>query len=166
MLNFLKRMEGGLKLVTSSLVLALALLMVATVFFRYVLNKPIQWSDEISRLILVWITFLGAALATKSKKEIIVDVLDVVLTHRMKFVIHSFADVLTLIFMVYVFIYGLEMSEFSLMIKSDALRMPYTYFYAALPIGAFITIIYLCIRLVKRFQGKDEIEQIDSEGRA
>ena len=34
-----------------------------TVFMRYVLNIVPSWSEEIPRYLLVWITYLGAALA-------------------------------------------------------------------------------------------------------
>ncbi len=29
-------------------------------FFRYVLNTPLRWPEEVSRLLLVWLTYLGA----------------------------------------------------------------------------------------------------------
>jgi len=33
------------------------------VFFRYVLNQSLFWSEELARFLLVWLTFLGASSA-------------------------------------------------------------------------------------------------------
>lgn len=41
----------------------MALLVAAQVFFRYVLNNSIFWSEELARYMLVWISFLGATTA-------------------------------------------------------------------------------------------------------
>ena len=37
------------------------------IFFRFVLNDSLSWADEVAMLLLVWMTFLGAALAMRDK---------------------------------------------------------------------------------------------------
>jgi tripartite ATP-independent transporter DctM subunit len=56
-------MEGATILVMATEVVVVA----AGVFFRYVLNRPIAGSDEIADLILVWLTFLGGAVAQRRR---------------------------------------------------------------------------------------------------
>ena len=41
----------------------MALLVAAQVFYRYVLNNSLFWSEELARYMLVWISFLGATTA-------------------------------------------------------------------------------------------------------
>ena len=43
---------------------------VLQVMFRYFLKKPIAWTNELAGISLVWITFLGAALATIDESHI------------------------------------------------------------------------------------------------
>ena len=43
--------------------MAMAVIVGAQVFCRYVLNHSLFWSEELARLILVWLTFLGATVA-------------------------------------------------------------------------------------------------------
>ena len=40
---------------------AITILTLAQVFWRYILELPLQWSEEIARYCFVWVTFLGAA---------------------------------------------------------------------------------------------------------
>jgi len=40
------------------------------VFFRYILNNPIIWSEEVSRYTLIWLTMVAASVAIKEKKHI------------------------------------------------------------------------------------------------
>jgi TRAP-type C4-dicarboxylate transport system permease small subunit len=47
--------------VISGLMALITLLTLAQVFWRYVLEQPLQWSEELARYGFVWVTFLGAA---------------------------------------------------------------------------------------------------------
>jgi len=58
---------GGLLAVESGLVLA-------GVFFRYALNSPLYWAEEAARLLLIWLSFVGAALAFQRKQHLAMDV--------------------------------------------------------------------------------------------
>jgi TRAP-type C4-dicarboxylate transport system permease small subunit len=40
------------------------------VFYRYVLNSPIQWSEEVARYILIWLTMIAASIAIKTRSHI------------------------------------------------------------------------------------------------
>lgn len=58
---------GGLLALESGLVLA-------GVFFRYALNSPLYWAEEAARLLLIWLSFVGAALAFQRKQHLAMDV--------------------------------------------------------------------------------------------
>lgn len=51
------------------------LLNIIQVFFRYVLNNSLSWSEELARILFVWATYIGIAAVTRDKEQIIVDVL-------------------------------------------------------------------------------------------
>lgn len=38
------------------------------VFFRFVLNNPLSWSDELAIYTLVWITFIGGSMGVKTQQ--------------------------------------------------------------------------------------------------
>ena len=53
--------------------LALALTAALQVFCRYLLNYSLFWSEELARFLLVWLTFLGAAVAYQRGSHAAVD---------------------------------------------------------------------------------------------
>ncbi|MUK87640.1 TRAP transporter small permease subunit [Ornithinibacillus sp. L9] len=46
------------------------------VFFRFVLNAPLTWSEEAARYLNLWSVLLGAALAVKHRDHLRVDLVD------------------------------------------------------------------------------------------
>ena len=54
---------------------ATILTVAAQVFFRYLLHRPLVWTEELSGFLFVWMTFVGAALAVKDGTHIRVDLL-------------------------------------------------------------------------------------------
>ena len=51
------------KVATIGLVLAIAGVICAGVFYRYVLSDALSWSEEIAKFLMVWMTFTGAPIA-------------------------------------------------------------------------------------------------------
>lgn len=47
----------------------MSILVAVNVFFRFVLNASIYWGDEVALVLMVWLTFLGAAVATREKEH-------------------------------------------------------------------------------------------------
>lgn len=69
---YLRIKNGFNKALDISLVLilgAMSLLVAVNVFFRFVLNASIYWGDEVALVMMVWLTFLGAAVATREKEH-------------------------------------------------------------------------------------------------
>ena len=51
----------------------LAVILIAAVFYRYALNNAIAWSEEGSKYLMVWLTFLGAPIALRHAAHINID---------------------------------------------------------------------------------------------
>jgi TRAP-type C4-dicarboxylate transport system permease small subunit len=47
----------------------MAILVAVNVFFRFVLDASIYWGDEVALVLMVWLTFLGAAVSTREKEH-------------------------------------------------------------------------------------------------
>ncbi|MFR3118365.1 MAG: TRAP transporter small permease [[Clostridium] symbiosum] len=51
------------------------LLLIVQVFFRYVLNSPLIWSEECARYMFVWTVMLGLGYNVRTKNNISVSLL-------------------------------------------------------------------------------------------
>ncbi|MCJ7830675.1 MAG: TRAP transporter small permease subunit, partial [Desulfobacterales bacterium] len=64
-----------LRILVGSLFGVIVALTILQVFFRFALDSPLIWSEELARLLLVWVTFLGAAVICWDGTHLNVDTL-------------------------------------------------------------------------------------------
>ena len=68
--RFLEIVSTGVKWAMLAMASVIFVVICATVFTRYLLNLVPSWSEEIPRYMLVWITYLGAALCVHYQEHI------------------------------------------------------------------------------------------------
>ena len=90
---------------TSLVLLTIGLVVVLTmnVFMRYVLSKPLYWSEETSLFGIVFITFVGGAVLVRTKKNIAIPIIYEVLSKRLTTAIDVVTELLTLFVIGFVF---------------------------------------------------------------
>lgn len=86
-----------------------ALLVLATtwqVFSRLVLNSPVTWSEELAKMLFVWLSFLGAALVYGERGHMAVEYLARKFADATERKIAIFTHVIAFIFAALVFVWG------------------------------------------------------------
>jgi TRAP-type C4-dicarboxylate transport system permease small subunit len=123
------------------------------VFFRYVLNSSIGWSEEIVGFLLVWTTFSGAILAMDEGSHIGVDLLAEALPERFKWMLHLVIDLLVLVFLV-VFAYTSAILCIKLS-KNYAIsvQISMSVVYFILPFSGLLMMITIFKRVYQLFHG-------------
>jgi C4-dicarboxylate transporter, DctM subunit len=66
----------------ASVMLAIVVIMLANVFYRYVLSDAIIWAEDVCRVLLVWLTFLFAGAAFARGEMVAVEILTARLSPR------------------------------------------------------------------------------------
>ena len=140
-----------LRLLLAVLLGGLSLLMFVQVVMRYVFNSSIVWSEEVPRIMLIWLVFVGLATTMKGKHLII----DVVRERPWITVVSIIFKWALLIFFVY---YGTILT-----IKVSGQTMPITkisrsWQYAAAPVGAALALALGVDEILDLFRssGKEE----------
>ncbi|MBV9440722.1 MAG: TRAP transporter large permease subunit, partial [Candidatus Eremiobacteraeota bacterium] len=72
----------------------------AGVFTRYVLGKPLVWTDELATLVFLWLAMLGAVVAYRRGEHISLSVLVRRAGARARAVLETISSVVTLIFVI------------------------------------------------------------------
>ncbi len=124
-------------------------IVLTSVFFRYVLNHSLSWSDELVRYLFVWFTLIGSAITLREREHI-----------RVEYFAEKFPEHIRRICEITILI-GISLFHFFLIVTgfcwvwstrgtyTSALQWPLNiFFYAALPCSAILTLWYTLRRLV------------------
>ena len=136
------------------LVMASFGVLMAEVLLRYLIGSSMEWTDEISRLLLVWMTFTGIGLVILERKEIFARVFTQKLSPRTKNIWSLFIDLLVFGFNIFLVFFGLQMTHFSWDMKSESLELPFSFFYFSIPLGAILAAFYLAKRIRRGWAGE------------
>lgn len=124
------------------------------VILRYVAGSSLEGWDEIARLLLVWMTFTGIGVVIQDRKEIFVTTLRSRFSERGRRLWQLTLDVVAFLFNLLLIIGGVQMTGFAWSIRSESLELPFSFFYAAIPLGAFAALFYLGRRMIAAWRGQ------------
>ena len=145
--TFIRRLTW---LVERALILLSGLIFVVVflqVLFRYLLRQPLFWSEELPRYLLIWMSFLAAALAQKHDAHINITLCLAPLSTRTRQALKILTDAVILAFL-WVLIYsGSLVTSITAHHRSTALQLPMGLVYAALPVGAILMSLYLVLQI-------------------
>ena len=120
----------------------MAIIVAVQVFFRYVLNQSLFWSEELARFLLVWLTFFGASVAYYRKANPGIDILYSKMSPSIRkasaLLIHTASITL---FCVMIF-YGCQFAYFIRLQISPALQLPKWIILSIIPISGFILLVH------------------------
>lgn len=116
------------------------------VLTRYAFGSQADWSEELARFLLIWISLLGAAYASGQSMHLSIDLLMPKLTQASQRRLSIFIHVVILLFALTVMVIG----GFRLMYvtqvlgqRSAALQVPMYLVYAVVPLSGVIIICYI-----------------------
>jgi TRAP-type C4-dicarboxylate transport system permease small subunit len=161
--SLLDRISNGLnevvKYLAAVLLASMTIIVFLQVLFRYVLNHPLDWSEELGSFAFVWASLLGASIGLKRRENPRLDLIVNLFPRKMQRTIEELYNLAILFLLAVLFIYG---ARLTLSMKSQltaALEYSVSFVYAVLPISAAIMFIHLAIQTVGLFLNKNEEEK-------
>ena len=147
----LKRgLDRSLDILMIVLVVAITVLVLLQIIQRYVPIISIPWTEEMSRYLFVYLTFIGSSLLIKEKGHIVVDVLMERVPRRPRFVVYVLVELVVLAFL-YIFISGMQQLTLA-STEAVAASMQWfrlSYLYAGVWLGGILMFLYTTIELAK-----------------
>lgn len=120
------------------------------VIMRYVFNNSLSWSEELARYIFIWQIWLGTSISMKENEHICLDMLNSKLKGSAKLVLSLFANIVLLLFCVFLAKYGWDL-VYSMMTRGNrsvALRIPMWIIYLALPFSQLVVGLRIIGRII------------------
>jgi len=115
-----------------------------TVFTRYFLGKSFAWSEELIRYLIIWVSFLGAAIAYKEEGLVFFDMIVNAIKGKKRRNLLLFNNTITLIFIGYIFINSIQTIMMPSVAKqiSIGLQISMVIPFLAVPLGLGLMIIF------------------------
>ena len=137
----------------------MATLIFANVVIHNVFNKDLAWTVEFCELLMVWVTFLGGASATRRGAHMAIGEL----LQRLSSTPRMFADaaiqLVVLTTLGLLAWYGLGIAKAGMMSQLTVLGWPMATQYAALPVASVITMVFVAWDLFEIMQGRSHEER-------
>jgi len=119
------------------------------VFFRYVMQSPFMWTEEVARYLQVWMGFTAISIALRQDRHIKVEILPRLVPSVIAKVIGYLVDALIAFFFIVLLKQGYLMTVNNIMTAST-FQVSMSWILIAVPVAAALTLIQLFLNVVKR----------------
>ena len=128
---------------------AIIVSMTGGVISRYIFGSPFTWTEELGTFLFIWLSFLGAGIASAKKKHVVVDFLTEKIPVKYSNIVKLVLNFLIIVFLVLLAIGAVILQPKTSAHGSVALNIPKNFYY--LPV--LITSVYMFfIYVVETFE--------------
>jgi TRAP-type C4-dicarboxylate transport system permease small subunit len=134
----------------AALLAAMCILVCVQVFYRYVLEAPLTWSEELIRFLFVWLSFLGATICFRRGGHFRLDffVRGLFPPHIARQIL-VVVDLIVLAFVVLLTVQGFALLKMAFLNHYVAIDMSAGWSYLAIPVCCGLMIPYIITDLWK-----------------
>ncbi len=132
----------------------ISVVIIAQVFFRYVLGSSISWSEELARYLMIWMALVGASVAVRQGAHVGVTLLVERLGPRTRPWVLLLGKAVIAVFLFVMLREGVTLGTFFASQKSPALEISMLWAYS----GFFVAGIFMLVHLLHLVVG--DLEQI------
>jgi len=135
-------LDTGIRWIGAGLVAAFTAAVVYVVTSRYLAGHTPRWAEELPRLLLVWLTFLGAVSAFWRGTHFRAGLTDLLVSNpALRGAIRLLAAAATIIFLGVLAYNGAKLAQMTWSHTTTALSLPVGLFYLALPVACALSLI-------------------------
>ena len=145
-----------------ALLAAMAVMVFANVALRFLTDHSILWVEEVSRFLMIWLTFLGAGIVLRYGAHVGIDTLQDRFPRQAPILRAVIFCKLLLFFAIMVWL-GTDYAMRTWRQTTPVLQIPYGAVYLAMPVGFALMIVHLLLMGVpyvrqKHFLSDDEFD--------
>jgi TRAP-type C4-dicarboxylate transport system permease small subunit len=128
-------------------------IILVSVFWRYVLQNSIFWSEELSKMMMVWMTFMAAPIALQRGIHVGIQSLLKAAKGRWHFIMLIVGQLTILILMAVCVKEGFQLAWFARRQKASSFELSMIWPYLSMPLGCFMIFTVSLESLFKALRG-------------
>ena len=113
------------------------------------IQSSLSWSEELARYVFVWAIFLGASAAARRGQHIVMGAVVSLFPEGVQRALGLFASLAFVGFAALLVVVGATLVDTARVQVSTGLQISIAWVYAALPVGAGLTLLHLLCGLVR-----------------
>lgn len=150
------KLETVLVAAAGGALIFIGFLIVAQVFFRYVLAAPPSWTEELTRYVFVWLSWLGSAVVFRWGQHITIDAIVNYIPQKFKLLHEAAIRLICAAILLFLLVYGIGSLEFTTS-RSAALGIDMRFVYASAPVAAGIMLLFMSLELIEAIISRSRV---------
>lgn len=126
------------------LLAAMSVIIFTNVVLRYLTSESLEWAEEVSRHLMIWLTFVGAGPVLRYGGHIAIDNLQDSLPRPLAVALRGVVAVLLTGFFVFMVWYGALYVQRAQFQTTAATQISFAWVYAAMPVGGVLLLAHWC----------------------
>ena len=128
-----------------SLLAAMSVIIFTNVALRYLTDQSLEWAEEVSRHMMIWLTFLGAGPVLRYGGHIAVENLQDSLPRKGAMAMRMVVAALLFGFFGFMVWYGWLYMQRTMFQLTAVMQIPFAYIYSAMMIGGILLIVHFLL---------------------
>ncbi len=144
------------------IVVAIGATMIGLVFFNvllHIVSKDLAWVTELAELLMVWVTFLGGACATRRGAQMAITEFIDKLTGSKREAADAVIDTLALTVLGSLVWFGINLAIAGWTNELTVLQIPMSWQYLGMPVGCFAMFVWIAWDLVRILRGETRAQR-------
>lgn len=133
-----------------ALLAAMSVIIFVNVVLRYLTNQSLEWAEEVSRHMMIWLTFLGAGPVLRYGGHIAVENLQDAAPRALAIAMRLVIALLLFAFFAFMIWYGWLYMNRAMFQLTAVTQIPFGYIYAAMPVGGVLLVVHLLL-IVRKY---------------
>ncbi|EEZ4381857.1 TRAP transporter small permease [Escherichia whittamii] len=133
----------------------LVIMTIAAVIMRYCLNMPLQWTEEVSGLLMIWVVMFGAVVAERDNTHLSIPFLADALTPRGQRVLTLFVSLISIFLLIVMALSAWKLAAGTAFKTTQILKISWFWIDIAVTVGAIGIACFTALHLIKKTPRKE-----------
>lgn len=161
--KIVKVMYKILKVILCVVLISMVAILMAHVIARYIFNNSLTWSEELLKILLVWFGLLSVSVLAARREHVSIVVFKEHMPKKVSDFLTKVTQIITVLICLVVIYVGMKYVISAGYRPTPALRLPYGYAYAAIPVSFVFVTLFEIRNLVADLTGKGNYAAIEKQ---